>query len=213
MRITIIQFVDLGIFLESTIWIANWHDIWFGSISKLLEICRYLNRTWLIVHGDFEFVSKSDWQKKWSLLFVKFTFLDFQCAFIAAYNSVKVFEFSFVKVLLWEYSQIFFGNHCFFSYDFDLVSHGNERTLAINHLKILKQDDVVVYDRGYFSYVMLNRYNESKIHAVFRLQKNAGKVINEFILGDKTDLVVTIVPPKSSTREIKLKNPEIEIIP
>jgi len=98
-------------------------------------------------------------------------------------------------------------------YDFDLVSHGNERTLAINHLKALKQDDVVVYDRGYFSYAMLYHHNESKIHAVFRLQKNASKVINDFMLSDKTDLIVTILPPKSSIKEIKLKNPEIEFIP
>ena len=98
-------------------------------------------------------------------------------------------------------------------YDFDLVSHGNERTLAINHLKVLKQDDVVVYDRGYFSYAMLYHHNESRIHAVFRLQKNSSKVINDFMLSDKIDLIVTILPPKSSIKEIKLKNPEIEFIP
>ena len=40
-------------------------------------------------------------------------------------------------------------------YDFDLVSHGNERQCALAHLKTLTTDDVVVYDRGYFSYAML----------------------------------------------------------
>jgi len=98
-------------------------------------------------------------------------------------------------------------------YDFDLVSHGNERTLARNHLKALKQDDVVVYDRGYFSYAMLYHHNESKIHAVFRLKKNSSKVINDFMFSNKIDLIVTILPPKSSVKEIKLKNPEIEFIP
>ena len=91
--------------------------------------------------------------------------------------------------------------------NFDLVSYGNEKTLAINHLKALKQDDVVVYNRGYFSYAMLYHHNESKIHAVFRLQKKSSKVINDFMLSDKTDLIVTILPPKSSKKRIKLKNP------
>jgi len=97
-------------------------------------------------------------------------------------------------------------------YDFDLVSHGNERVLAINHLKALEQDDVVVYDRGYFSYAMLYHHNKTKVQAVFRLQKKSSKVINDFMLSDKTDLLVTILPPKSSRKEIKRKTPEIEFI-
>ena len=72
-------------------------------------------------------------------------------------------------------------------YDFDLVSHGNERTLAINHLKILKQNDVVVYDRGYFSYAMLHIHNAQKIQVVFRLPKQSYKVIDDFMKGEDTD--------------------------
>jgi hypothetical protein len=36
-------------------------------------------------------------------------------------------------------------------YDFDLVNQGNERQCALAHLKTLNKNDVVVYDRGYFS--------------------------------------------------------------
>lgn len=35
--------------------------------------------------------------------------------------------------------------------DFDLSPDRSERRMALGHLKILKRDDVVVYDRGYFS--------------------------------------------------------------
>jgi hypothetical protein len=58
-------------------------------------------------------------------------------------------------------------------FDFDLAAHGNERTLALQHLKRLQQDDVVVYDRGYFSYVMLYQHLDMKIHALFRLQESS----------------------------------------
>ena len=43
-------------------------------------------------------------------------------------------------------------------FDFDLVSHANERICAQHHLHTLEKDDVVVYDRGYFSYVMLHHH-------------------------------------------------------
>ena len=53
--------------------------------------------------------------------------------------------------------------------DFDLASHLDERVMALNHLRVLNQDDVVVYDRGYFSYYMLHSHHHKGIHAVFRL--------------------------------------------
>ena len=36
--------------------------------------------------------------------------------------------------------------------DFDLHAHGNERAAALGHLPALSEGDVVVYDRGYYSY-------------------------------------------------------------
>ena len=49
-------------------------------------------------------------------------------------------------------------------YDFDLVNHGNERQCALTHLKALTTDDVVVYDRGYFSYAMLYYHAQKGVH-------------------------------------------------
>ncbi|MCP4388142.1 MAG: DUF4338 domain-containing protein, partial [Gammaproteobacteria bacterium] len=37
-------------------------------------------------------------------------------------------------------------------YDFELAPHMNERRMALAHLKSLRPRDIVVYDRGYFSY-------------------------------------------------------------
>jgi hypothetical protein len=50
-------------------------------------------------------------------------------------------------------------------FDFDLVSHANERLCALHHLDVLQASDVVVYDRGYFSYLLLHRHVENGIHA------------------------------------------------
>jgi len=98
-------------------------------------------------------------------------------------------------------------------YDFDMVSHKNERLCAQQHLKSLEENDVVVYDRGYFSYVMLHQHFESKIHAVFRLQKSSFTVIDDFFSSQDTDIIVSIIPSSHTQREIRLKQPELKIVP
>ena len=98
-------------------------------------------------------------------------------------------------------------------FDFDLVSHGNERLCAKQHLLAMEENDVVVYDRGYFSYVMLHQHFESKIHAVFRLQKNSFTVIRDFFSSEDTDIITSIYPSTQTQREIMLENPNLEIVP
>ena len=97
-------------------------------------------------------------------------------------------------------------------FDFDLVSHMNERACAERHLQSIGKDDVVVYDRGYYSYLMLHRHFESKIHAVFRLQKNAGKVIEDFFAGAHTDLIADIYPGSTTQKEIRAEHPDLNIV-
>lgn len=97
--------------------------------------------------------------------------------------------------------------------DFDLSSHGNERKMALNHLGVLNMDDIVIYDRGYFSYLMLYFHNEKEIHAVFRLPGNSFKVIDEFVASTDTDRIVTIMPSIKRQNEIRKQYPDIKFIP
>jgi len=80
--------------------------------------------------------------------------------------------------------------------DFDLVPHANERALARTHLTTLSENDVVVYDRGYFSYAMLYEHTQRSIHPIFRIKTKASRVIDEFIASSKTDEIVEIIPTK-----------------
>jgi hypothetical protein len=66
-------------------------------------------------------------------------------------------------------------------YDFELSVHWNERTLALDHLKILSKRDVVVYDRGYLSYPMLHAHHKRGINAVFRVCQRTFTVIDAFL--------------------------------
>ena len=98
-------------------------------------------------------------------------------------------------------------------FDFELESHCDERRLALGHLDALKEDDIVVYDRGYFSYAMLHAHHKKQIHAVFRLPQNSFKVIDEFIHSADLDKTVTIQASPKRQEKILKKHPGLEFLP
>ena len=76
--------------------------------------------------------------------------------------------------------------------DFELASHMDERRMALAHLKTLRSGDVVVYDRGYFSYAALYAHQKKAVDVIFRLSRRAGKGIEVFMDSGETDNIVTI---------------------
>jgi hypothetical protein len=97
-------------------------------------------------------------------------------------------------------------------FDFNLVAHINERTCAERHLQLLAKDDIVVYDRGYYSYLMLHRHFESKIHAIFRLQKNNSNAIDDFAASTQTDIIANIYPSSTTRKEIQAEYADLNIV-
>src|SRR5207248_534064 len=97
--------------------------------------------------------------------------------------------------------------------DFELSPHFDERKLALGHLETLQRNDIVVYDRGYFSYAMLHAHHKKGIHAVFRLAKSSIKIIDEFMLSADTERLITIDPNAQSRKDIRKKHPNIDVIP
>jgi hypothetical protein len=96
--------------------------------------------------------------------------------------------------------------------DFDLVSHGNERRCAMRHLDLLEKNDVVVYDRGYFSYPLLHQHWKTGIHAIFRLQEQSCTVIREFFSSPQTHTDVTINPSPRTRAAIRRQHPDLDIV-
>ena len=92
--------------------------------------------------------------------------------------------------------------------DFDLMTHADERKVALTHLAVLSENDVVVYDRGYFSYGMLHEHSERGIHPIFRIKTKASIVVDQFIASDETDKIVDITPSKANQIAIREKYPE-----
>jgi hypothetical protein len=98
-------------------------------------------------------------------------------------------------------------------FDFDLASHANERLSALEHLKVLQTGDIVVYDRGYFSYVLLHRHVQTRIHAIFRLQENSCAVIKTFFANSQTDIEITYLPSPQPQAQIRSQYPNLQIVP
>jgi len=97
-------------------------------------------------------------------------------------------------------------------FDFDLASHGSERLSAMAHLEVLQTDDVVIYDRGYFSYLLLHRHCQTGIHAIFRLQENSGSAIKAFFANSESDTPITLLPSSQAQAEIRSQYPDLEVI-
>jgi Transposase DDE domain len=53
-----------------------------------------------------------------------------------------------------------------------LLKNKNERAGLINQLEYLKKNDIVIMDRGYFSYDLLYTLTQKKIRVIFRLRHN-----------------------------------------
>jgi hypothetical protein len=83
----------------------------------------------------------------------------------------------------------------------------NERTCALQHLEVLEPNDVVIFDRGYFSYLLLHEFHNRGVHVIFRLQEGTvNKALKDFINGSKTDEIIEYIPSYNVLCDLKKQN-------
>jgi len=95
--------------------------------------------------------------------------------------------------------------------DFDLKSGIGERTHSLSHLNKLVDGDIVVYDRGYFSYAMLYWHIKKGIHPIFRMPTQTYLVIADFIESEKTDEIVEISLTREKFTRIRKKDQGVDV--
>ncbi len=91
--------------------------------------------------------------------------------------------------------------------DFDLQAHGDERRMAAAHLAHLGSGDVVVYDRGYYSFELLWDHVRRGTDCVFRLQRNSAAEFRRFTESGDTEDFVRIVPGRNALRRWRAEHP------
>lgn len=93
--------------------------------------------------------------------------------------------------------------------DFSLSHDGNERKAALAHFDSLRKGDVVIYDRGYFSYAFLEAHIRNGIHGVFRLSSKTLKPITEFMKSSELERVMPIELAEKTRKDILKTNPDM----
>ena len=86
--------------------------------------------------------------------------------------------------------------------DFILTPNACERTAACTHLNALSPGDVVVFDRGYFSFALLHKMIERQLNPVFRIQRSSVLEFKRFQDGNHNDACVTITASDSTQRNM-----------
>lgn len=98
-----------------------------------------------------------------------------------------------------------------FIHDCILTSNKSERECLFAHMDNLNQGDILVLDRGYFSYLLLHQAQSKGIHLICRLQfGSVNKEVKKFIDSDSVDKIITYEPSAAVKSEIKKQGFEID---
>jgi hypothetical protein len=89
-------------------------------------------------------------------------------------------------------------------YDCLLSANKSERHCLISQMDALSKEDVLVLDRGYFSYLLLYLAIEKGIHLICRLQSGSmNKAVKAFFDSDLNYTVIDYYPSEAVKSEIK----------
>ena len=83
--------------------------------------------------------------------------------------------------------------------DLHPFAHGNERTAALTHLDRAAEGDVIVYDRGYYSFAVALAHLERGTDFVFRVKEGANPTFDAFGASGETERTVTLDAPRDGT--------------
>ncbi len=96
-------------------------------------------------------------------------------------------------------------------YDGVLSPDKSERICLLAHMEGLSPGDVLVLDRGYFSYLILVKAIEKGIHLICRMQSGTvNKAVQAFWDSDKDDELITYQPSIAVKYESKKQGYDIE---
>lgn len=97
-------------------------------------------------------------------------------------------------------------------YDGILTSDKGERICLLSHMERLSSGDVLVLDRGYFSYLILVKAIEKGIHLICRMQSGTvNTMVQAFWDSDKKDEVITYKPSITVKYESKKQGYDLEL--
>ena len=98
-------------------------------------------------------------------------------------------------------------------YDFNFATHMNERLCALEHMKQLNSNDIIIFDRGYFSYLLFYKALECNVQVVFRMQLVENKEIVKFLQSGNDDAVIEYNPSTAVIYDLKKQGYNLDFKP
>jgi hypothetical protein len=99
-------------------------------------------------------------------------------------------------------------------YDGILTPSKGERICLLEHMERLSPGDVMVLDRGYFSYLVLVKAAEKGVHLICRMQSgNVNKAVQAFWDSDSNDEIISYKPSVTVKYECKKQGHDLELTP
>jgi hypothetical protein len=90
----------------------------------------------------------------------------------------------------------------------------SERTYLLEHMDQLAPGDVLVLDRGYFSYLILSLAIKKGLHLICRMQSGTvNKAVQAFFDGNTNDETISYIPSIAVKYESRKKGFEVELNP
>ncbi|NRB41840.1 MAG: IS4 family transposase, partial [Pseudomonadales bacterium] len=99
-------------------------------------------------------------------------------------------------------------------YDGIFSAAKSERACLLEHMECLQSGDVLVLDRGYFSYLILSEAIRKGVHLICRMQGGTvNKAVKRFLSSDSVDEIISYEPSLSVKYESRKQGYDIEITP
>ena len=88
--------------------------------------------------------------------------------------------------------------------DFHLSNSKNENKQYKNQFIYLKENDIIIHDRGYFNPNLLYNLHIKKVNSIFRMKKNY-IIVKDILKSNKNDKIYTICNKNTNWLKIKLR--------
>lgn len=82
----------------------------------------------------------------------------------------------------------------------------SERSAALKHLTHVKEDDLVLYDRGYPSLQLIAYHTSQKLQFCFRAKVSGWNIVTKFVKSGKSEAIVELSPSSRNMKWFKQYN-------
>jgi hypothetical protein len=93
--------------------------------------------------------------------------------------------------------------------NYTITKHFNERQCVYDLVKPLKKDDIILFDRGYYSKALYTYLVKTKLKCVMRIKKDANKTVKSFYNSRKTQMISHLIDENG--KKIKIRYTKMKL--